>query len=168
MSTTNLASIFSLLQEQHQEQAILDRMEYMAANAEWGEVEKLLPPIFNLQDKPQFKAKALLIGIKCAIRLRNIELALKRYEILSAITGAANLSDIQPKALYVLASQILPNKAKKILFYWLELANIELTPIMRRELKDTGDLLMEAFNKNQDYLSWQCLQKLMKDKFGGK
>ena len=168
MSKTDFVPIFSLLPEEYQKQAILGRMEFMFANAEWNEIEKLLPAILNLQDQSQFKADVLLIGIKCALRLQKINLAFERYELLSDIINASNLADIQARALFLFASQILPHKSKKIFFYWLELINKQCTTVIARELKDVGKLLAENFIKNQDVKSYRYLHKIIKSRLENK
>lgn len=147
---SNLLNVFGRLPEEHQKEAILERLQLMLAKGEWSSVEEVLAEIMQIAGHESFKAHACAMGIKCAIRLREYDKAIQRYEMLSTCEEVPGIISLKAESIYQLAMRMPPERASKIFTLWEELLASDMPEGLQRSLGETGMLLAKAFQKNRD------------------
>lgn len=162
MSNASLRDILDLLPESCQERAILDCLQRMFSNGEWEQVDAFLPPICGLNGHSSFKARAIGIGAKCAVRTRNFSLAVKRLDIISKLGAGEDTLNSIADALFLLAIQLLPENPSPIARLWHPLLADNLRTDTQRALGHIGFLLANAYAKNGDTANEHTVMQAMR------
>lgn len=139
MSKTDFVGVFAQLPESYQKEAILGCLKTMFTDGEWAAVSDMLGPIMEIPGQEKFKGDALAIGVNCALRLRDYELALARYRMLSALGGDMEFIGVSADALYQLAIQLLPERATQVFELWRPLVLPDMPQATQRTLGKIGE-----------------------------
>lgn len=161
MSETSLLGICGMLPESCQEQAILNCLNMRLANGEWSEVDSILISVGQIRGHTRFKANALAIGVKCAVRSKNLALALERFDSLSNLGMGADIVTCKADALLQLASPLLSDKPGQLARLWTQLLSYPLPIDAQDTCRLIGLMLVRQCRKNQDSVTANQIQELV-------
>lgn len=160
MSKSSLRDILELLPEPCLERAILDCLQDMFAKGEWERVSEYLDPILEIPGHQLFKAYALSLGVKCAVRLNDLVLALDRFDRLSALGEDGGIINSMADALLQLASLLLPDNPGQLLKLWRLLLQEHLPVDAQDICCHIGQMLMRQSEKNHDEIAGSQVREL--------
>lgn len=163
MSEASLITVFSLLPVEEQQKAILESLELMFAKGEWGAIDELLMPIQQIRGQGIFKAHALAIGVKCALRHKNYDMALERYNLIAHMGDNPDVAEILGEVLYQLAIYLLPSHATKIYALWRPLIFPDMQMGLQNNLGEVGVMLAGAFDKTRNTNQTREVKQVMQD-----
>lgn len=148
MNLDVIRCIFALLPEEDQEEALLYALELVYARGEWQLACEALERILHLQVNKKLYGRAILLGIKAALRLSKPEIALERFQRLLALKPCAASRALQMESLFLISSHVLPCRAEKLAVLWEELGASTMSASSRQLWARTGAMLEKTFTKN--------------------
>ena len=164
MHKAGLSEIFALLPEQAQGNALICALELLFARGEWPQINDLHEQVMRLKGHDQFRAQALAIQIKAAIRLRQFDLAFEWYCLLLELGQSDKNICLQVETLWQMAIQILPARADKLSSLWMLFLAADMPNDGLQLWAKTGNLLVEAFAKNQAEARARQIIEAMREK----
>lgn len=154
MNQDEIGYVFALLPAEDQEEALLQALELVCARGEWQLANEAVGGLLRLQDNKKVYGRTLLLRIKVALRLKQPEIALERFQRLLALDSCHSRA-LQVEGLFLIASHILPCRAAKLAVLWKELGSGDMSASSRQLWARTGELLEQIFTKDRDPRSRQ-------------
>lgn len=150
MRQKSMPEIFAKLPEEYQKSALLEALERMFADGEWGRLDELLPHLLGNQIDGYFMGLIVSLAVRVASRLRNYDLAFARYELFQELEETPELAQLKAETLMQLAIQLLPKWSDKLYDMWSRNTSPDM-PLPAQEIAaKTWVLLADAFTRNRD------------------
>lgn len=146
MSNSDLLAVLSRLPERCLEQAIMDCVERRVSAGEYELADSMIRHVLRiLENRPALSASLAALGVKIAIRSRDLELAICRYGQISDYGHSEAIINLRSDALYYLAEGLLPEWPGRLFDLWLAALSEALPAHARFNLRSLGQLLDRHF-----------------------
>lgn len=151
MSKKPLLYLISMMPEACLERAIKDCLYSLLVSGNLELAESIVSYLLDMINGHEtLKAEAAVIGVKLAVKSRNMPLAVRRFEEIARIGNSNAIINLKADALLNLASGLLPDNPTRLMRLWEDCLTNGLPGYGQHALVQTGIMLVRQFIRNQD------------------